>query len=51
MNRTEMIRRRRQMHRRIREVVAERRLGFAAGGRSAETAVDPGPDQSEKALD
>jgi hypothetical protein len=51
INRSEMIRRRRQMHRRIREVVAERRLGFPASGSSAKTAAAPGPDEAEEARD
>jgi hypothetical protein len=33
MNRSELIRRRRQMHRRIREVVAERRLAISQATR------------------
>ncbi|HEX2355085.1 MAG TPA: hypothetical protein VHI50_01325 [Micromonosporaceae bacterium] len=33
MNRSELIRRRRQMHRRIREVVAERRLAISQARR------------------
>jgi hypothetical protein len=51
INRSEMIRRRRQMHRRIREVVAERRLGFVVAGASTKTAAKQGPDQSTEALD
>jgi hypothetical protein len=51
MNRSELIRRRRQMHRRIRDVVAERRLGSVAAGGRAKTATDEGPDPSDEALD
>jgi hypothetical protein len=45
MNRSELIRRRRQMHRRIREVVADRRLSRAVAATPAQS-VDRVPEQS-----
>jgi hypothetical protein len=44
MNRSEMIRRRQQMHRRIREVVADRRLSRTVGQAPAQPA-DRTPEQ------
>ncbi|HEX2774847.1 MAG TPA: hypothetical protein VHN18_20825 [Micromonosporaceae bacterium] len=44
MNQSELIRRRRQMHRRIREVVADRRLSRPAGPAPAQPA-DRAPEQ------
>jgi hypothetical protein len=49
MNRSELIRRRRQMHRRIREVVADRRLSRAAGPAPAHPA-DCTPEQPAEAV-
>jgi hypothetical protein len=49
MNRNELIRRRRQMHRRIREVVADRRLARAAAPPTQP--ADCMPEQPTEAAD
>ncbi len=48
LNRNEMIRHRRQMQRRIRDVVAERRMALLDGEVTAEEAVDESSDEKSK---
>ncbi|HEY3010010.1 MAG TPA: hypothetical protein VGJ63_18360 [Micromonosporaceae bacterium] len=46
MTRSELIRRRRQMHRRIREVVVERRLAIYAASAAAASGARGGPGEA-----
>lgn len=50
MTRNEMIRLRRQMHRRIREVVAERRISMAQASRPSSPTTDHPADRGENAV-
>jgi hypothetical protein len=50
MTRNEMIRLRRQMHRRIREVVAERRVSMAQASQPSSPTPDQSADQGEIAV-
>ena len=51
MNGSELIRRRRQMHRRIREVVAERRLGRIAAANAMTANTDQTAEQPAESAD
>ena len=48
LNRNEMIRHRRQMQRRIRDVVAERRMALLDGEATADAEDEPAEDKSKQ---